>query len=178
MKLLCVASCGSVGAIVVAHDIVLPLWRGHVDGCIYLPSANSRQLTCMCVYLFVCVYVLHCGYKLTKASNCAAHGLLAFDPSWSLVWNVIYLCHASPCALKTKIFIELPTILHYLMTTHSTHCLVVVLLMWLKTSSLTQAFPLVSSLLSSHLLLAVSVRQVFHCFSVFMFQVIFSSEFD
>lgn len=89
-----------------------------------------------CVYLFACVYVSHCGYKLTKAGDCAAHGLLASDPSCCMVWNVIYLHHASPCALKTKIFIELPTTLHYLMTTGSTHCLVVVLLMWLKTSSL------------------------------------------
>ncbi len=132
-------------------------------------TANSWHA---CVYLFACVYVLHCGYKLTKTSNCAAHGLLASYPSWSLVWNVIYLRHASPCALKTKIFIELPTTLHHLLTTSSTHCLVAVLLMWFKISSLWHppSFPFGFSLISSHPLPAVSVRyiaSVCSCFSLY-----------
>lgn len=101
----------------------------------YICRVQTADSWYACVYVFACVYVLHCGYKLTKASICAAHGLLASDPSWCLVWIVIYLRHASPCALKTKIFIELPTTLHYLLTTSSAHCLVAVLLMWLKTSS-------------------------------------------
>lgn len=99
---------------------------------IFAQWKQQRADVRVCIYLRVCVYVRHCGCKLTKASNCAAHGLLASDPSWSLVWNVIYLCHA----LETKIFIELPTTLHYLLTTSSTHCFVAVLLMWLMTYSL------------------------------------------
>lgn len=70
---------GSVGAIFVAHDLVLPTWFwacGLLH--ILLPSANSKQLICVCVCIALWI-------KLTKASNCAAHGLLASDPSWSLV---------------------------------------------------------------------------------------------
>ena len=37
-----------------AHDMVLLLWRGHVDGCIFLPSANRTQLTCVSVSICVC----------------------------------------------------------------------------------------------------------------------------
>lgn len=120
----CVADCqsgswGSVGAIFVAHDSAP--WRGLVDGCIYFNQCRQLTWVCVSIGVCVCVYVRHCGYTLTKASNCAAHGLLASDPSWSLVWNVIYLCCVSPCALKTKIFIELHKILRYSLAPGSTH---------------------------------------------------------
>lgn len=129
---------------------------------ILLPSVDGKQLICVCVSICVCVCVA-LWIKLTKASNCAAHGLLASDPSWSLVWNVIYLGHASPCALKTKIFVELPTELHYLLTTNSTYYLLALFFLWLKTSAL-QALPYL--LLSSTLAFAM----VSSCFMLYPVQ--------
>lgn len=74
-----------------------------------------------CAYLFACAYVMDCGYKQTKASNCATHGLLASDPSWSLVWNVTYLHQALPSIHKTKTFIDQPTTLPYSQKISCTH---------------------------------------------------------
>lgn len=92
----------------------------------------------VCIY-FACVYVLHSGYRVTKADDCAAHGLLASDPSaWRLALGV--KCDLSPPCFalwsEDKDVVELPTTLHYLLTTGSTHRPAAVLLIWCKTSCL------------------------------------------
>lgn len=144
-------SWGSAAAIFLAHNKVLHWWCRCVDGCIYLPSANRRQLTCVCVYICVCVCIA-LWIQTDKGQQLCRPWFTCICPK--LVWNVIYLHHASPCALKTKIFIELPTTLHYLLTTSSTHCLVAVLIIQFKTSSLWHpaSVPFGFCQISSHLL--------------------------
>lgn len=90
-----------------------------------------------------------------------------------LVWNVIYLQRASPsasaCCVKTKIFIESPTLLRYLLTTSSSHCLVAVVLMRCF-------FSFLSSYLTSAGCNLTSDRSAI--VPVLVFQVIFSSVFS
>lgn len=107
------------------HSVAPRVWT---CGWLHIFAQCKQQTADVCVS-FVCVCIT-LWVQTDKASDCAAHGFLASTPNWSLVWNVIYLLHPSPCALNTKLFIELPTTLHYLLTTSSTHCLVAELLMW------------------------------------------------
>lgn len=102
----------------------------------YICSVQTADSWYACAYLFACVYcIVDADWQrptIVPPMSCSHWSAAAA----SLVWNVIYLRHASPCAAKTKLFIELPTTLHYLLTTSSAHCLVAVSLMWLKTPSL------------------------------------------
>lgn len=73
------------------------------------------------MYLRVCIYCsVDTNWQRPAIVQPAAY--LHLTRAWSLVWNVIYLRHASPSALKTKIFIEWPTTLYYLLTASTAHC--------------------------------------------------------
>lgn len=115
------------------------------------------QTDCWHVSISICVGVCialwirtNKGQQLWRPRTCIGLTL------WCEMWFSCTI--GQPGALKTKISIEPHTTVHYLLTPCSIHCLMVVLLMWLKTSSLTlRSFPFVSCFLLSS---AVSVRWI------------------
>lgn len=165
----------SVGAIIAANGIALPLRRGQADRRTYLPSANSRQLTRVCISICACVGACAALWIWTvKGQQLCRPWFPCVWPKLGggLVWNVIYLQRASPsasaCCVKTKIFIESPTLLRYLLTTSSSHCLVAVVLMRCFFSFLSSYLTSAGCNLSSDRSAIVPVL---------VFQVIFSSVF-
>lgn len=157
------------------HSVTPMVWA---CGWLHIFAQRKQQTADMrvCIYLRVCIY---CIVDTNWQRPTIVPPMVYLHLTQAGAWCEIYLHSASPCALKTKIFIELPTTLHYLLATSSTHFLVAVLSMCLKTSSVWHRprFPF-GFFLISHQLPAVSVWYFCHCFCVLIFQVIFSSAFS
>lgn len=126
------------------------------------------------MYLRVCIY---CGvdtnWQRPAIVQSAAYLHLTRAGAWCEMW---FICDMLRPVLWTQRYLLSYPQHSVIYWPPALPTAVAELLMWLQTSSLwhPSRFPLCFSL-SSHLLPAVAVIQTFHCFSVFIYQVICSS---